>query len=237
MQAHMGSTRLPGKVMLPLAGGHPVLWHDVMRVRMAKRIEQVIVATSDLPADDVIADFCKKEGFECFRGSDEDVVSRYYECAKKYGVDTVVRVTSDCPLIDPGIIDMTVDAFAAGTYEYISTSFPGPRELTIGLDVEAFSFAALERANKETQDDFDRSHGIWEREGKFNVAPKVKVPAEFLRPYRVTLDYPEDYAVISHLYVLFYKEGEIVSATEAIRYLDTRPDVLEINAHCVQKRY
>ena len=236
IQAHMGSTRLPGKVMLPISG-KPVLWHDVIRARASKRVEKVIVATSDKPADDVIERFCIREGFDCFRGSDDHVVSRYFEAAKKFKVDTIVRVTSDCPFMDPDIIDMTVAAFEAAGCEYISTTFPGPRILPIGLDVEAFTLPALERATQESKDDFDRSHGIWEREGKFKVGPTVKIPAEYARPYRITLDYPEDYAVIVHLYTLLYKKGAIVPVLDVLRYLDAHPEVVAINAHCIQKLY
>src|SRR3989338_126496 len=118
IQARMGSLRMPGKVLKPILG-KPMLWHVVERVKRAKLINQVVVATSTNPEDKKIADFCKKNNIEVFRGSQNDVLDRYYQCAKKYHAKFIVRITADCPLIDSQLIDKLIRKFFKGRYDYI----------------------------------------------------------------------------------------------------------------------
>ena len=140
VQARMGSTRLPGKSLADVCG-HPMLWHVVNRVRGAKLVEKVVVATSSAMADDAIAAVCDHERIPCFRGDEHDVLDRFYKAAKFYGGDVLVRITADCPLIDPAVIDKVVARFQEGDYDYVSNAirytYPD------GLDTEVFSFHAL----------------------------------------------------------------------------------------------
>ncbi|MEY4747475.1 MAG: hypothetical protein RLZZ416_524 [Candidatus Parcubacteria bacterium] len=239
IQARMSSTRLPGKVLLPLAR-KPVLFHVVERVKAAKRLDRVIVATSTEQEDDTIKAFCKERGYDCFRGSRDDVLSRYAGAAKQYKLDTVVRITSDCPLIDPFIVDQTIAAFESAHCDYISNVLPGERTFPRGLDCEVFSRAALEKADTQARKPYQREHVTpYVHENKtreFVIGPQVNASGAYARPqFRLTLDYPEDYELLAKLYDVFYKEGTIVSTEKVLAYLDAHPEIAALNAHCVQK--
>src|ERR1051326_1059183 len=119
IQARMGSSRFPGKVLADL-GGRPMLWHVVHRTKGATMLRDVVVATSDSPADDPIAQFCAAVAINCFRGSENDVLDRFYQTARHYRADTVIRITADCPLIDPSVIDRVVQRFLEGDLDYVS---------------------------------------------------------------------------------------------------------------------
>ena len=123
IQARMGSTRLPGKVMKDL-GGATVLARVVNRTRRARLIDEVVVATTTAPGDDVIVDECRHLGVACFRGDENDVLDRYYQCARQFAADAVVRITSDCPLVDPELIDATVERFLEGKHDYVTNGVP-----------------------------------------------------------------------------------------------------------------
>lgn len=143
IQARMGSTRLPGKALQQIAG-QPMLQHVWERAGRATRLDQVLVATSTADQDDAIADYCAWNGIVCFRGSENDVLDRYYHAARFASADTVVRLTADCPLLDPTVIDTVLAAFRRGTFDYISNV--DPPTYPDGLDTEVFTFEALERA-------------------------------------------------------------------------------------------
>jgi spore coat polysaccharide biosynthesis protein SpsF (cytidylyltransferase family) len=155
IQARMASSRLPGKVLADLMG-YPVLWHVVQRVHRASRVDQVIVATSKAPSDDSVARFCADSGIDLFRGSEHDVLDRFHQAAAAYGAETIVRITADCPLIDPDVIDHVLEVYASGAYEYVSNvihySYPD------GLDVEAMSSQTLARVWREAVRPSDREH-------------------------------------------------------------------------------
>ncbi len=153
IQARIGSTRLPGKVMAHISG-KPMLWHVVQRTRRAKALDEVMVATSVKSKDDTVTEFCDKSAIDCFRGSEEDVLDRYYQAAKQFPDSIIVRITADCPFVDPGVADKVIGLYQEGNYDYVSNIFP--RTYPDGLDVEAFSLAALERAWLEARDPYDR---------------------------------------------------------------------------------
>jgi spore coat polysaccharide biosynthesis protein SpsF len=160
IQARMSSSRLPGKVLSDL-GGIPMIQWIVERAGCAKTLNGVVVATTVESSDDAVAKFCQNQGVTCFRGSLHDVLDRYYQAALELQADVIVRLTGDCPLIDPGVIDETVRAFleTPGT-DFAANRLPPPwrRSFPIGLDVEVCSFFALERAWKEAKKDFHREH-------------------------------------------------------------------------------
>lgn len=226
IQARMGSTRLPGKVMLKILG-KPVLWHVVNRASKAKLINKVIVATTNNPKDNPIVKFCKKNNIPVFRGSENDVLDRYYHCAKKYKLKIIVRITADCPLIDPNIIDIVIKEFLAGNYDYVSNtieySFPE------GFDVEVFSFKALDKAWKNAKLFSEREH-VTPYFIKNNTFKKKNVYSNKKYPiYRCSLDYPEDYEFIKKIY-----EGigrEIFYIDDVIEFLEKNSQLLKINQH------
>jgi spore coat polysaccharide biosynthesis protein SpsF (cytidylyltransferase family) len=225
IQARMSSTRLPGKVLLPL-GGSTVLENVFERSQKAKLVNEVVLVTSNDKSDDPIEKLCEAKGFKCYRGSLNDVLDRYYQAAKLFNASTVVRITGDCPLIDPHIIDRVIRKFNSGKYDYVSTG----REVTTfpdGLDTEVFSFASLERAWKEAKLPSEREHVtpyIWKNIQEFRVCHiKNKVD---LSSYRLTLDEPNDYALLKEI----FDNVSPLKTSKVLEYIDSHPKVRSINA-------
>ena len=237
IQARMGSGRLPGKVMKDLCG-HPMIYHVIERCRKSDFSDDVILATTNNAQDGVLAEFFEENNISFFRGDEEDVLKRYYETALKFGSGNIVRVTADCPLIDPLIIDKCIQEFNkfAGM-DYLSNI--GARTFPRGLDVEVFTFDALERAYKNAEQKYEREHVtpyIWEnKKGEFNIGKSLEADASYRRDYRLTVDYPEDFELISEIYKSLYKENDIIDARDAIKFLDENPEMLNINADCKQR--
>ncbi len=159
IQARMGATRLPGKVLLDL-GGQPMLVRVVERARRAGRLDEVVVATTTEVQDDPIMGLCQTRGYPVTRGSLHDVLDRYYQAARAHAAEAVVRITADCPVMDPQLVDLTVDEFQNAGADFAATRLPPPwpRTFPIGLDVEMCTFAALERAWREADQPFQREH-------------------------------------------------------------------------------
>ena len=233
----MGSSRLPGKT-LKLLAGKPSLWHVVNRCKASKLADTVIVATTKDKSDNPIEKFCKKYKIPCHRGSVDNVLERYYGAAKKYGSSVIARVTADCPLIDPTIIDRVFKAHKDQKCDYISNVVPGERTFPRGLDVEVFSFDALEKAHKEAREKMETEHVtpyIWQNKKKeYKLGKIVTAPKHLNRSYRLTVDYPEDFALIDVLYEKFGNH-KIIPTVKAIKFLDEHPEIASINADCEQK--
>jgi spore coat polysaccharide biosynthesis protein SpsF len=192
VQARMGSTRLPGKVLMPLAG-RPVLDHVVTRVSAAERIDEVVVATSDLPGDDAIAELCEARGWACVRGSATDVLARYADAVRDSKAEVVARVTSDCPLFSPRILDAMLAAFDPQAMDYMSTNWP-ERSFPVGLDCELMRRDALLAIAATATDAYDREHvtpHFYRNPGRFRLAGHSC--AQPLAHLRITLDTAEDY--------------------------------------------
>lgn len=235
IQARMGSTRLPGKVLLDLAG-QPVLAWSVNRLRRTRTIDHVVVATTTQPADDAIEALCALRGWPCYRGSEEDVLDRYYQAALAHSSDTVVRVTSDCPLIEPEIVDRVVETLLDGrpAVDYASNILP-PRTFPRGLDVEAMCFAALERAWTEDHNPAWREHvtpylyrhpELFRLQGVFHTSD--------LSHHRWTVDTPEDLALIRT--ICDYMDGDLFSWHDVLNAFDAHPEWGDINRHVAQKQ-
>lgn len=195
IQARMGATRLPGKMLMNI-DGKPAITHVVDRVRRADCLQGIVLATTTAPADDILYDWAISYGLPCFRGNQEDVLDRYYQTAQQEKADVVVRLTGDCPLLDPMIIDSVVEAFQTGDWDYVSNVHPPT--FPDGLDVEVFSFSALETAWQSARLSSEREHVtpyIWNHPELFtasNVTCHLSdVPAD-LSKERWTLDTPED---------------------------------------------
>ncbi len=233
IQARMASTRLPGKVMLDLAG-EPMLVRVLNRTKRAGMLDEVVVATTTGPEDDSIVDLAATYGWPSFRGSEEDLLDRYYRAANRYSADVVVRVTSDCPLVEPILIDEIVrDFMEKGPVDYASNTFPS-RTFPRGLDVEVIAFDALERAWREDKNPAWREH----------VTPYIyRHPKEFcLRPVvhdkdysymRWTVDTADDLALIRKIYDHFGHDE--FSWEDVLSLLEEKPELLEINSHVLQK--
>ena len=225
----MSSTRLPGKVLLPL-GDTTILGHTVRRVQEAKSIGKVVVATSDQIDDDTIEKHGKEIGVEVYRGSLNDVLDRYYGAAKQFGAENVVRVTADCPLIDPALIDRVVAEYEKSDCDYISTgrivsTFPD------GMDSEIFSFESLERAWKEAKLSSEREHVtpyIWNHPELFRVR-EVK-SERGLSAVRWTIDEPNDYKVMQNIIA----NTSDLTMEGIVRYLEEHPEIAKINGSIIR---
>jgi spore coat polysaccharide biosynthesis protein SpsF (cytidylyltransferase family) len=229
LQARVGSTRLPGKVLKPVSG-RPVLFHDLDRLLRVRHVGRVIVATTGLPEDQAIVDLTESygRGVGVFRGSPKDVLDRFYQAARKWQLDAVLRVTSDCPLFDPQVSSVVVERFLLGDCDLACNNMP--RTYPHGLDTEVFSFAALGEAWTEARDPYEREHVtpfIRRRPERFRL---VNMPySEDLSRVRLTLDYPEDLELISRIYGELYKEGEVFHLDDVLAVLKEKPYLLEIN--------
>jgi spore coat polysaccharide biosynthesis protein SpsF len=192
VQARMGSSRLAGKVLMPLAG-RPVLDHVVTRVSAAVRIDEVVVATSDLPGDDAIEAYCEARGWTCVRGSETDVLSRFAEAVRVSEAGIVARVTSDCPLFSPRILDDMLAAFDPHSMDYMSTNWPR-RTFPVGLDCEIMRGDALLAIAETATDPYDREHvtaHFYRNPDRFRLAGHSC--ARPLAHLSITLDTSEDY--------------------------------------------
>lgn len=232
IQARMGSARLPGKAIIEIQG-KPMLWHVVNRTSRVQRVDDVVVATTTKEADQAIVSLCESEGWLYYRGSEEDVLDRYYRAAVLYGADIIVRITSDCPLIEPEIVDLVIEAFLNEEADYASNTLP-PRTYPRGLDAEVFSFAALERAWKEDSDPALREHVtpyLYRHPQEFKL---VRVAHEAdLSHMRWTVDTREDLSLVSKIYDSFDKAD--FTWEEVLEILKKNPDWLEINKNIKQK--
>lgn len=232
IQARMGSTRLPGKVLMDL-GGETVLARVLGRLRRAVMIEEIVVATTDSAADDAIIRECERLEASCFRGSEDDVLDRYYEAARMFAAEVVVRITSDCPVIDPDLVDETIRVFQLQCGDYCSNSFP--RTYPRGLDIEVFSMNALEQGWRHAYQPYEREH----------VTPYFYEHPELFRlvshqgqidysQYRWTLDTEGDLELLREIYARFGNKDDF-SWREVIQLMEREPELAELNSHVIQK--
>ncbi|MBA3534485.1 MAG: glycosyltransferase family protein [Ardenticatenales bacterium] len=233
IQARMGSSRLPGKVLKDLAG-EPMLSRVIHRVQRASTVDQVIVATTTEVMDHAIAALGEREGWSVFRGSQDDVLDRYYHAALAHQAEVVVRITSDCPLIDPDVIDQVVGRFLAeGKWDYASNVLP-IRTFPRGLDIEVMTFAALHRAWQEDQDSAWREHVtpyLYRHPEWFTCGSVTNT--EDLSESRWTVDTPEDYEFAQRIYDHFGHDH--FSWREVLALLKQHPEWQTINRHIEQK--
>ncbi|MBF0551519.1 MAG: aminotransferase class III-fold pyridoxal phosphate-dependent enzyme [Deltaproteobacteria bacterium] len=233
IQARMNSTRFPKKVLADIVG-RPMLWHVVNRVSQARLVDKVLVATSDKPSDDPVAEYCLKEGIEFFRGSEDDVLDRFYGAARSVSADTVVRITADCPLIDPVVIDKVIAKFKAGSYDYVSNvliyTYPD------GLDVEVFSFQALERARREADTPSSREHvtGYMTTRPGFRLGGVENEADLSQKKYRWTVDRPRDLLLIQNIYGALYPTRPMFLMDDILELLAASPELNLINQDTIR---
>ena len=226
IQARMGSTRLPGKVLKDISG-RPVLWHVINRIKKSKYISKIIVATTDNKEDIKIYEYCNKNNINVFRGSSEDVLDRYYKCAKEYDCKNIVRITADCPLHDALVIDKVVESYLEKKYDYVSNTFK--YTYPDGLDTEIFSFNVLKDAWENAKLLSEREHvtPYIRKNSKYrksNILADKKYPV-----YRLTLDYDEDYNFIKSIYKGIGKLD--FSLDDVIEFLNKNLELLRLNGN------
>ena len=232
IQAHMSSTRLPGKIMKPLCG-EPALYRMIERVRQSKLLDDIVIATSTLPCDDVIIEKCAEWGVHTFRGSDSDVLSRYWGAAQAYPADVYVRMTSDCPLETAEEIDSNIQFFLEHNYRYVSDT-PGHRTYPMGISAEVFSAELLQEAAENATEHYEHEHVTpymyWKQDSVGAIPYK-----EERGSVRITLDTQEDYEVISAIYNALYEPGNTFTLDDILTFLDSHPEILETNKMITQK--
>jgi spore coat polysaccharide biosynthesis protein SpsF len=235
VQARMTSTRLPGKVLKAVLG-KPLLEYQWERLRKVSQVDEIIIATTTNDTDRPIVEFCETRGIACFRGSEQDVLSRYYEAATKAQADVVVRVTSDCPMIDPEIVETAISEFLSygDACDYLSNTVK--RSYPRGLDVEVMSFVALEAAGHAARKQGDREHVtsyIYTHPAIFQV--RQLVGEEDLTEHRWTVDEPADLELISMMLEALYPVTPNFRLADCLDLLDRHPTWKNINAGISQK--
>jgi spore coat polysaccharide biosynthesis protein SpsF len=236
IQARTGSTRLPSKVLLdlPYGCGTTLLERVVERTSCVSRVDRTIVATSTNEADDAVEALTLKSGVACFRGSEDDVLDRYYRCAREYDIDHIVRVCADSPFIDPDIVDRTIDAHLSEKNDYTGTSL-----YPLGTNVEIFTIEALESAFEHGREPGDREHVtpyIRRTPGAFSIRfHDADVP--YRKPdLRLTVDVPEDYVFSCAIYDALYRGDPMFGLADVIDLVTRKPWIERINGGVVQKK-
>jgi spore coat polysaccharide biosynthesis protein SpsF len=233
IQARTGSSRLPGKTMKEILG-KPMLWHMINRLRKSRLIEKMVIATTTKERDKVILEFAKKHHLESYAGSENDVLDRYYQAAKRYGAETIVRASPDCPLIDPEIVDRLIGYYLENKdkVDYVCSGLRFPDGVA---DSEVFSFAALEKAWREARLLSEREHVtpyIWKNTSLFRTA-KVEYE-EDLSHIRLVVDDEKDFQLVTEVFKNLYKGGEIFHLRDIMGFLNKNPRLLELNKRTVR---
>ncbi len=231
IQARMSSTRLPGKVLMDIEG-KPMLWHVVNRLKKSQLIDKIVIATTVSKRDLLVLRFAEENGIDCFAGSEEDVLDRYYQAAREFKADPIVRITGDCPLIDPLIVDQVVEEFLKlKDYDLVGTNDTFPD----GLDTVVYSFWALEKAWREAKLPSEREH----------VGPYITKHPELFKTkslsYRInlshlrwTVDEEEDLTLVREIFKRLFHEGEMFYTEDILSLLEQEPHLLEINSRIIR---
>jgi spore coat polysaccharide biosynthesis protein SpsF len=225
LQARMTSTRLPGKVLMPLAGA-PMIVRQIERVLRSRRIDRLVVATSANPSDDVLEKAVRREGIAVHRGPLDNVLERFVGALDAYPADHVVRLTADCPLADPVVIDETIEAHLETGADYATNTPPHPM-FPKGLDVEVMTAACLRRAASVATSDEEREHvtwGIHTRPGDWRIAYHSQPVDE--GEVRWTVDRPDDYAFVGAVYDALYARDRAFSSDAVRAFVRSRPDLM-----------
>lgn len=231
VQARFSSTRLPGKIFLPVLG-EALLVRMLERVCAARLVGDVVVATTTAQADDETERLCRAHGIDCYRGHGTDLLDRHYQCALARKADVVLKIPSDCPLIDPAVIDRVIGRFLEGGLDFVSNLHPA--SYPDGQDVEVMTFAALEKAWREATRDFEREHTtpyLWENPELFRLANVTwDTGQDFSMSHRITIDYPEDYEAIRRIFAELYPANALFSLADIVHLLERKPEIAGINA-------
>jgi spore coat polysaccharide biosynthesis protein SpsF len=234
VQARVSSTRLPGKVLLPVAGA-PLLRRMLERVRGAQAPFELVVATTTDPADEAVVSLCRRMDVRCFRGHPTDLLDRHYRAATEAGADVLVKIPSDCPLIDAGVIDRVLGHYRENADRYDFVSNLHPASYPDGNDVEVLSFAALETAWREATRALEREHTtpfVWDQPQRFRIGNvRWETDQDFSMTHRFTVDYREDYAFVAAVYeALWTQTRPLFDLGDILQLLGEHPELLTLNA-------
>lgn len=228
IQARMGSVRFPDKVMKIIVG-KPMLWHQINRLRKSELIEKLIIATTDKIQDRIIIDFAKENNILYFAGSEEDVLDRFYYSAKKFKVETIVRITGDCPLIDPSLVDMLINFYIdnKNQYDIVHNGTTYPNGI---LETEVFSFNILKKTWKNAKLPSEREHVtsyIWKNPEMFGQATVEN--SKDLSYLRLVVDYEKDFKLVKIIFQNLYKEDGMFYSEDIVRFLNQNPELIILN--------
>jgi len=231
IQARMASTRLPGKVVKKM-GCKTVLEHVIERAQRINNCQKIILATSTKKKDDILEKIARSHDVFIFRGSEDDVLDRYYRAAKLFKIDPVIRITADCPLLDPEIIDEILELYFSNDYDYASNVHPPT--FPDGLGGEVFKFGALEKSWREADLPQEREHVypyIYRKPGMFKTANFVN--REDLSFIRITLDEKSDFTLIKKVYKELFPKNKLFGLKEIAGLFEEKPELIKINRHIV----
>ena len=230
VQARLGSTRLPKKVLMEVLG-KPLLLHQIERIEHAKDVDKVVVITSTQKENDLIEEICKEGNVACFRGSELDLLDRHYKAAIEYRADFVIKIPSDCPLVDPKIVQAVLTLWESNKnlYDYVSNYHPPT--FPDGLDVEGCTFETLEFAWHRAKKTYEREHTfpyIWDQPSKFRIGNIVNRYGNMFMSHRWTLDYLEDYQFIKTIFEEL-RNIPYFGMSDVLDLLERKPEISEIN--------
>lgn len=232
VQARMGSTRLPGKVMLPLAD-KPLILRMYERVSLSQFAGEIVIAITNDESDNKLFELCKQNNINVFRGHSFDLLDRHYKAAQKFNADVVLKIPSDCPLIDPEIIDKVILYYINNKENYDFVSNLHPPTYPDGNDVEVMSFETLQTAWLNAKKDFEREHTtpyIWENPDKFRIGNvRWETGVDYSMTYRFTIDYKEDYEFIKKVYNQLYPKNKRFGLNDILNLLEAKPEIKKIN--------
>jgi len=233
VQARVSSSRLPGKVMMPILG-KSLLHRMIERLQMIKHKVLIVIATSEALSDDIIEHEANQIGIPCFRGNLNNLLDRHYQVAKKYYADTILKIPSDCPLIDPRIIDQVLDYYFAnpGQFDYVSNLHPAT--FPDGNDVEIMTMHCLEKTWREATRQLELEHTtpyIWENQEVFKIGNVIwGAGKDYSMSHRFTIDYQADYDFINRVFEELYPQKTDFSCEDILSLLKQKPGIYEINA-------
>jgi spore coat polysaccharide biosynthesis protein SpsF len=235
IEARMGSSRLPGKVLMP-ALGEPMLMHLVRRLRAVPSIDNIVIATTTKEGDTPIVDFCAANDITCFRGSEDDVLARVIAAGESDSAEVLVEITGDCPVIDPDLVEQTIRMYFHHDVDYASNSIV--RSYPIGMDTQVISMAVLKGSAELTDDPLDREHVsryLWQRPDQYRFAHLVSPPSLHWPGLALTLDEPGDYLLLKKIIETLAPTNPLFSCLDMIRLLRANPSWLDLNSSVLRK--
>ena len=227
IQARMGSSRLPGKALMKSDSGKPLLYYVTNQLRYCSKVKNLVIATTTNQEDDEIEKFANNNSINVFRGKEKDVLDRYFQCAKKYSFSTIVRITADCPLIDPQIVDKVIEQFFSENYDFATNTLT--RTFPIGTDVEVFSFSALNNAWENAQLPSEREHVTPYFHNKENFKIINVENDKNISNLRLTVDRIEDFELIKQ--ILNNISINPIHLEDVLELFSRKPELIEINKH------
>jgi spore coat polysaccharide biosynthesis protein SpsF len=235
IEARYNSTRLPGKILMPILN-QPMLVRVIQRLKLARTLDDIIVATTESPSDDAVVEAMNRAGAHTFRGSEDDVLDRVVKAAESVDADIILEITGDCPLIDPGLVDKLVGDFLVGGADFVSNILPHttPR----GTDVRVFRTSDLAEINRTSKDPADHEHvslHFWEHLDRYTCRNVEMDLPDVVAEIRLTVDTEEDLALVRAIYSGLYPSNPAFSLVDVLDFLNAQPELLELNRHIEQK--